>query len=86
MEPPVGGIMDAERRLQWSTGSKAADKSNSINAAESPRSTACSKSEILAGRRFQLNGLVESRTAVTVGGRQMTGTASAGVQRDVPCS
>jgi len=40
--------------------------------------------KVLAGRQFQLNGLVESRTAVTVGGRQMTGTASAGVQHDVP--
>ena len=31
--------------IEWSTVSKAADKSNSIGAAESPRSTACSMSE-----------------------------------------
>jgi len=56
--------------IEWSTVSKAADKSNSINAAESrgPQPVVCRK--VLAGWWFQLNGLVERDDGMMLGHQQ----------------
>ena len=70
--------------IEWSTVSKAVDNSNIINAAESPRSTACSMSE--STRRTAVSVEWPGRKPDCSDGRsrRMTGTASAGVKRGVP--